>query len=150
MVDTPTSKLQQRVRSYRRGQCEHNLGRNSNRHANNNDTRRGNHNNNRSGNYSTTTQRNNNRFNYHHSSQHRGNNGCSNNGRHNNGRSYDNGNRQTQGQQLDPTTVHRGRDTIYSHDGARRYAAAPPANMWIGNNNSVNPNQRQPSTFRTN
>ena len=138
---------QQRMRSYRRGQYEHNVDRNSNRYAHRNDNHRGTyHNNNRGAN-------NNNHHHHDYSDQHRGNNGRSNNRRHNNGRSHDNGNRQSQGQQFQqrPAAAATQSTAMTVHDPATYApAAAASSNMPIGNNNTINPNQRQPGTFRTN
>ena len=130
---------QQRMRSYRRGQYEHNVDRNSNRHAHGSDNRRGTyHNNNRGSNNN-----NNNRHNHDHSNQHRG----------NNGRKNDNGNRQSQGQQFQQRRAAAATQStaMTVHGSATNApAAAAPSNMRIGNNNATNPNQRQPGTFRIN
>ena len=64
---------QQRMRSYRRGQYERNIERNTNRYRGNNNRT-------------------------HNPRHHRGNNGRSNNGRHNHGRSYGGGHCQSPGQ----------------------------------------------------
>ena len=131
---------QQRMRSYRRGQYEHNVDQNSNRYAHRNETCR-------------RTYHNNNRHNHDNSNQHQGNNGRSNNGRHNNGRSYDNGNRPSQGQQFQQrcaaAATHSTAMTV--HDPATNTpAAAAPSNMRICNNNATILNPRQLGTFRTN
>ena len=122
------------MRSYRRGQYERNIERNTNRYnrVNNNRT--------------------------HNPRHHRGNNGRSNNGRHNHGRSYGGGHHQSPGQlprieaaAVTPApvittialTVHTGTTTPAP-------APAPPANMRIGQAFTNNPNHRQPGTFRTN
>ena len=154
---------QQRMRSYRRGQYEHNVDRNSNRYAHRNDNHGGTyHNSNRGANNNAN---NNNRYNHDHSSQHRGNNGRSNNRRHNNGRSHNNGrphdngrshgngNRQFKGQQFQHRRAAAASQStaMTVHDPATyAHTAAAPSNMQIGNNNATNPNQRQPGTFRTN
>lgn len=136
---------QQNMLSYRRGQYEHNLELNSNRHNNNN--RRGNHNSNLSGNY-------NNRSYQSHSSNYRGSNGRSENGRHSNGRSYDKGNRQSPEQQFQQQRIEPAPSSTtlaVPTPATNTSAPAAPANMRIGSNNSTShPNQRHPGTFHNN
>lgn len=127
---------QQRMRSYRRGQYERNVDRNSNRHNRNNNNHRSNNN----------------------SRHHRGNNGRSHNGRHNHGRSYGGGNNHHYGQQPQieaaaaasgPAPTPSTALTVHT-PGSTATTPAPPANMRIGQGFTNNPNHRQPGTFRTN
>ena len=125
---------QQRMRTYRRGQYERHVERNSIRH----------------------NQGHNNRTN---NARHlRRNNGRSDNGRHRHGRSYGSGHQQSPGQlprieaaattpaPATPSTAL----TVHSGTTTPAPAPAPPANMRIGQASSNNPNHRQPGTFRTN